>query len=88
MAGTALQEIEERVEKTRKPHWEHQGEIKTFQKLIIENLTERFDVVGPGLTEKIQSIQSLETLNALFRKTNRVNSLEEFKELVNKAMDS
>ena len=88
MTGTALQEIEERVEKTRKPHWEHQGEIKNAQQYILENLTERFDVVGPGLTEKIQSIQSLETLNALFRKTNRVNSLEEFRELINKAMES
>mgnify|MGYP000232194211 CR=1 FL=1 len=88
MAGTALQEIEERVEKTRKPHWEQQGEVKATQNHIIATLTERFDVVGSALSEKIKSITSLDTLDALFRKSHRVNSLDEFRELVDRALES
>ena len=62
--------------------------IKATQKLIVATLTERFDVAGPGLTEKIKSITSLDTLDALFRKSHRVNSLDEFRELVDKALES
>ena len=64
------------------------GEVKATQSHILENLTERFDVVESGLTDRIKSIQSLEILNALFRKTNRVNSLDEFRDLVDKAIES
>jgi len=71
-----------------KDKWIQQTKIEATQKHILENLTERFDVVGSGLTDKIKSIQSLEILNALFRKTNRVNSLDEFKELVDRALES
>jgi len=71
-----------------KDKWMADAEIKATQKHILENLTERFDVVGSGLTDKIKSIQSLEILNALFRKTNRVNSIEEFRDLVDKAIES
>ena len=71
-----------------KDKWMADAEIKATQKHILENLTERFDVVGSGLTDRIKSIQSLEILNALFRQTNRVNSLEEFRELVDKALES
>ena len=62
------------------------GEIKTTQNLIIESLAERFDVLGPGLTEKIKTIDSIDTLQTLFRKTHRVRSIEEFKTLVSKAL--
>lgn len=65
---------------------EQRSKINTLQDVILENLIERFDVVGPSLTDKIKSIDTLETLNALFRKTNRVNSLEEFSKLVDKAL--
>ncbi len=87
MIGVAAREIEERVERTRKPYWEQQGEIKKAQQFIIENLTEKFDVVGQSLSEKIKSIQSLDILNMLFKKTHRVNSVEEFDQLVDKVLN-
>ena len=63
------------------------GEIKTTQSLILESLAERFDVVGPGLTEKIKTIESLNTLQSLFRQTHRVGSIENFKALVDRALE-
>ena len=64
-----------------------QGKIEATQNLIIENLAERFDVVGPTLTGKIKAIDSLDTLQALFRQTHRVQSIEEFKVLLGKAAE-
>ena len=64
-----------------------QGKIEATQNLIIENLSERFDVVGPNLTGKIKAIDSLDTLQALFRQTHRVQSIEEFKVLIGKAAE-
>ena len=74
--------------KQERDKWIDEGRISTLQNVILENLTERFDVVGAGLTNKIKSIQSLETLNGLFRKTNKVKSMDEFRELVDKALES
>ena len=88
MAGTALQEIRQDVIQKEKDKWEKQAELKATQRHILEILTERFDVVGSGLTQKIHSIESLDILNALFRKTQRVDSLEEFSKLVDKALES
>lgn len=87
MVGVAAQEMLKDLEQTRKPYWEQQGEIKKAQQYIIENLTERFDVIGQSLSEKIKSIQSLDILNMLFKKTHRVNSVEEFDQLVNKVLN-
>ena len=64
-----------------------QGKIEATQNLIIENLSERFDVVGPNLTGKIKAIDSLDTLQVLFRQTHRVQSIEEFKVLLVKATE-
>ena len=85
MAGTALQEIEERVEKTRKPHWELQGEIKNAQETLIDVAAEQYGPLSGMLHEKIKSIESLENLRALHRKVIKTQSLEEFTELVNRA---
>ncbi len=74
--------------KQEKDKWERQAELKATQRLIVEILTERFDVVGSGLTQKIYSIESLDILNGLFRKTQRVDSLEEFSKLVDKALET
>ncbi len=71
-----------------KDKWERQAEVRATQRLIVEILTERFDVVGSGLTQKIYSIESLDILNGLFRKTQRVDSLEEFSKLVDKALET
>jgi len=71
-----------------KDKWERQAEVRATQRLIVEILTERFDVVGSGLTQKIYSIESLDILNGLFRKTQRVGSLEEFSKLVDKALEA
>ncbi|WP_291322652.1 hypothetical protein [Desulfonatronospira sp.] len=87
MYGVAAQEIISEAISKEKPYWEHQGEIKNAQQYIIESLTERFDVVGKSLSEKIKSIQSLDILNMLFKKTHRVNSVEEFDQLVNKVLN-
>lgn len=87
MYGVAAQEIINEAIAREKPYWEQQGEIKNAQQYIIENLTERFDVVGQSLSEKIKSIQSLDILNMLFKKTHRVNSVEEFDQLVDKVLN-
>ncbi len=71
-----------------KDKWVGETKIETTQQLILENLTERFGVVSQGLSDRIKSIHSLDTLNALFKQTHRVNSLEEFKALVDKALES
>ena len=74
--------------KQEKDKWIEQTKIEATQSHIIATLTERFDVVGSTLSEKIKSITSLDTLDALFRKSHRVNSIEEFRELVDKAIES
>jgi len=65
-----------------------QGKIENAQQYILENLTERFGIVNQRLTDKVKSIQSPDTLNALFKQTNRVNSLDDFSRLVDKASDN
>jgi CTP-dependent riboflavin kinase len=49
------------------------------------------DLHGPlpnSLQAKIKSIQSIENLRALNRKVHKTGSLEEFTELVNKAVEN
>lgn len=87
MVGVAAQEIINEAILKEKPYWEQQGEINTLQRVIIESLTERFDVVGLSLSEKIQSIKSLDILNTLFKNAMRVASIEEFEQLVNKVLN-
>ena len=87
MYGVAAQEIISEAIAREKPYWEQQAKIENTQNHIIENLTEKFDVVGQSLSEKIKSIQSLDILNMLFKKTHRVNSVEEFDQLVNKVLN-
>jgi len=65
-----------------------QGKIENAQQYILENLTERFGVINQRLTDKVKSIQSPDTLNALFKQTIRVNSLDDFSRLVDKALDN
>ncbi|MDZ7759582.1 MAG: Rpn family recombination-promoting nuclease/putative transposase [Desulfovermiculus sp.] len=71
-----------------KDKWEKQAELKATQRLILENLNEKFGVVSQSLADRIKSIQSLETLNGLFKQTHRANSLWEFKEFVERALES
>ncbi len=86
MIGVAAREIEERVERTRKPYWEKQGEIKATQETLIDVATEQYGPLPGILHEKLKSIQTLENLRALTRKVIKTQSLEEFTELVNRAV--
>ncbi|EFI35483.1 putative transposase YhgA family protein [Desulfonatronospira thiodismutans ASO3-1] len=85
MIGVAAREIEERVERTRRPYWEKQAELKNAHETLIDIATEAYGPLPGSLNEKIKSIQSLENLRALNRKVLRTQSLEEFTELVNRA---
>ena len=64
------------------------AETQTYQENLLEVLSERFGTVSNSLISRIKSINSQESLKMLFKQCLRVNSLEEFKEQVHKAMDN
>jgi len=65
---------------------EQRGELKTVRQLLLITLQDRFDLLPQFVINDIKSIESPETLNELFRKTLRCESLEQFKGWRNKAL--
>jgi hypothetical protein len=65
---------------------EVRGELKTVRQLLLITLQDRFDLLPQFVINDIKSIESPETLNELFRKTLRCESLEQFKGWINKAL--
>ena len=69
-----------------KPVWEKHAKLDYAQENLIDVATEAYGPLPGMLQVKIKSIQSLESLRALNRKVVRTQSLEEFTELVNRAV--
>ena len=65
---------------------ESRGESRGIQVMIQELLQERFDIVHPSLSQKIKSIESAETLKALFRKALKIESLQEFDRTIDRVL--
>jgi hypothetical protein len=60
------------------------GEAKAFKVMLQELLLDRFDMLHPALEEKINSINSQETLKYLFRKAMKVESIQEFSRIIDR----
>uniref|UniRef100_UPI0005EB9D6D Rpn family recombination-promoting nuclease/putative transposase n=1 Tax=Desulfonatronovibrio magnus TaxID=698827 RepID=UPI0005EB9D6D len=88
MVGVAMQEIEKRVEQTRRPYWEGVGELKNAQDTLVDLATELYGPLPLMLSVKIRSIQSIDNLRILARKIIRTESLNEFTELVDRAAEN
>ena len=65
---------------------EQRGELKTVRQLLLVTLQDRFDLLPQFIINDIKSIESPETLNELFRKTLRCESLDQFKGWLNKVL--
>ena len=65
---------------------EQKGELRTIRQLLLITLQDRFDLLPQYLINDIKSIESPETLNELFRRTLKCESLEQFKGWINKAL--
>jgi predicted transposase/invertase (TIGR01784 family) len=65
---------------------ESRGESRGIQVMINELLQERFDIVHPSISQKIKSIESTETLKALFRKALKIESLQEFDRTIDRVL--
>ncbi len=65
---------------------EQRGELKTVRQLLLVTLQDRFDLLPQSVINDIKSIESPETLNELFRKTLRCESLNQFKGWLNKVL--
>ena len=65
---------------------EQKGELKTVRQLLLVTLQDRFDLLPQFVINDIKSIESPETLNELFRKTLRCESLDQFKGWLNKVL--
>ncbi|MBW2664188.1 MAG: hypothetical protein JRD93_19985 [Deltaproteobacteria bacterium] len=65
---------------------EQRAELKTVRQLLLVTLQDRFDLLPQFVINDIKSIESPETLNELFRKTLRCESLEQFKGWLNKVL--
>lgn len=72
-----IQEGEKRGEKRGEERGEKRGELKAKREAILTLMQLRFDSVPEAMMKKVQSIRSLERLNALFEKTALVRSISE-----------
>lgn len=70
---------EDRKETTKKTA------LKTTKKIIIELLAEKFDFVPKAISEDIDSIDNSIVLDELLKKIIKINTLEEFKMLLERA---
>lgn len=58
------------------------GKIETLREDILEILEERFDLVTRGIDEKLRETSSPAVLRFLLKKSAKVNSIEEFQEIL------
>jgi hypothetical protein len=61
-----------------------EGMVLEAQEMVMEALTERFGILEPELSVKIRAIVNRDVLKTLLKLAIRVNSLQEFKEQINK----
>ncbi|MDZ7759599.1 MAG: Rpn family recombination-promoting nuclease/putative transposase [Desulfovermiculus sp.] len=71
--------------KQEKPKWVEHGELKNSQETLIDVAGDLYGPLPGSLQEKIKSIQSIDSLRTLTRKVYRIQSLDEFTDLVNRA---
>jgi len=65
---------------------EQRGELKNARQVLLAIAQDRFDLLPQSVINDIKSIESPETLNELFRRTLRCESIEQFKGWINKAL--
>ena len=58
------------------------GKIEALREDILEILEERFDLVTRGIDKKLRETDSPAVLRFLLKKSARVNSIEEFQEIL------
>ncbi|WP_045217122.1 Rpn family recombination-promoting nuclease/putative transposase [Desulfonatronovibrio magnus] len=92
MVGVAMQEIEKRVEQSRRPYWEgvgeQRGETKKARDSIFKLVNSKFGILQPEIVNRIKTIQSLEILDALFDYSLRAETMEQFTDQVRKITDN
>jgi predicted transposase/invertase (TIGR01784 family) len=64
------------------------GELKNAQETLMDIAADLHGPLPNSLQAKIKSIQSIENLRAITRKVHKTSSLEEFTELVNRAVEN
>jgi len=72
--------------KQEKDKWEKQAEIKATRETLIDVAGDFHGPLPNSLQDKIKSIDSIDNLRTLTRKVYKTQSLEEFAELVNRAV--
>ena len=64
------------------------GEVEKAREVLIILAQDKFDLSGGSVVKDIKSIETLEILDKLFLKTLSCESLEEFKYMINEALDA
>ena len=72
----------------KKDQWINEGELKNAQEMLLEALSEKFGTVDFSTVNRIKTIDSRTTLKMLFKQSFRVETLEDFKEQIQKATDN
>ena len=72
----------------KKDQWINEGELKNAQEMLLEALSEKFGTVDFSTVNRIKTIDSRITLKMLFKQSFRVETLEDFKEQIQKATDN
>ncbi|MCF8107769.1 MAG: hypothetical protein K9J81_02130 [Desulfohalobiaceae bacterium] len=67
---------------------EQKGKLEYAHETLIDVANDLFGPLSNSLQAKIKSIQSIENLRAITRKVYKTGSLEEFTELVNRAVEN
>ena len=74
--------------KQEKDKWERQAELKNARETLIDLAADLYFPLPEMLSVKIRSIQSIYNLRFLTRKIVRTESLDEFTEMVNRAVEN
>ena len=72
----------------QKPQWIEHGKLEKAQETLMDIANDLHGPLPNSLQSKIKSIQSIENLRALTMKAYKTSSLEEFIELVNRAVEN
>ena len=64
-----------------------EGELKALQDAVLEVLEERFEFVGADIEKALREINTSIVLRRLHKKSIKVGSLDEFREVLKKAQE-
>ena len=67
---------------------ERRGKVEKAQDVLIILAQDKFDILSKSVIQNIKSIETLEILDGLFMKTLSCENLEDFKSMINKALDA